>query len=143
MKGCRTRRRRRRSAAQFADHWSIPTPFSYVEVPTTAYIYTCRVTHRLCASASTNGSFPINGSSASHKRPFRKQGAPDAEHVVVIMGSGAVTMSETVHYMTQTQGKKVGVLKVRKRDLFIDNLLVRIHLIIKMILVDRPCAMGL
>ena len=29
------------------------------------------------------------------------------------MGSGAVTMSETVHYMTQTQGKKVGVLKVR------------------------------
>jgi len=25
---------------------------------------------------------------------------------------------------------------------FIDNLLVRIHLIIEMILVDRPCAMG-
>jgi len=29
-----------------------------------------------------------------------------------------------------------------ERELFIDNLLVRIHLIIKMILVDRPCAMG-
>ena len=29
------------------------------------------------------------------------------------------------------------------REFFIDNLLVRIHLIIEMILVDRPCAMGL
>ena len=29
-----------------------------------------------------------------------------------------------------------------EREFFIDNLLVRIHLIIKMILVDRPCAMG-
>ena len=28
------------------------------------------------------------------------------------------------------------------RDYFIDNLLVRIDLIIEMILVDRPCAMG-
>ena len=27
-------------------------------------------------------------------------------------------------------------------EFFIDNLLVRIHLIIEMILVDRPCAMG-
>ena len=30
----------------------------------------------------------------------------------------------------------------RERDFFIDNLLVRIHLIIEIILVDRPCAMG-
>ena len=29
-----------------------------------------------------------------------------------------------------------------ERDFLIDNLLVRIHLIIVMILVDRPCAMG-
>jgi len=29
-----------------------------------------------------------------------------------------------------------------QREFFIDNLLVRIHLIIEMILVDRPCAMG-
>ena len=31
---------------------------------------------------------------------------------------------------------------LEERDLFIDNLLVRIHLIIERILVDRPCAMG-
>jgi len=29
-----------------------------------------------------------------------------------------------------------------EREFFIDNLLVRIHLIIEIILVDRPCAMG-
>ena len=29
-----------------------------------------------------------------------------------------------------------------EREFCIDNLLVRIHLIIEMILVDRPCAMG-
>jgi len=29
-----------------------------------------------------------------------------------------------------------------EREFFIDHLLIRIHLIIKMILVDRPCAMG-
>ena len=30
-----------------------------------------------------------------------------------------------------------------EREFFIDNLLIQIHLIINMILVDRPCAMGL
>ena len=28
----------------------------------------------------------------------------------------------------------------KEREFFIDNLLVQIHLVIKMILVDRPCA---
>ena len=31
---------------------------------------------------------------------------------------------------------------IPEREFFIDNLLVPIHLIIEMILVDRPCAMG-
>ena len=30
----------------------------------------------------------------------------------------------------------------REREFFIVNLLVRLHLIVEMILVDRPCAMG-
>ena len=33
------------------------------------------------------------------------------------------------------------VLSLKEKEFFIDNLLVRIHLIIEMILVDRPCAM--
>ena len=32
--------------------------------------------------------------------------------------------------------------QVREREIFVDNLLVRVHMIIEMILVDRPCATG-
>lgn len=43
---------------------------------------------------------------------FQYVGAPDAERVVVLMGSGAETAHETVEYLTE-KGEKVGVLKVR------------------------------
>jgi pyruvate-ferredoxin/flavodoxin oxidoreductase len=39
-------------------------------------------------------------------------GAPDAERVIVLMGSGCETAHETVDYLLQ-QGERVGVLKVR------------------------------
>src|ERR1700744_3690735 len=45
-------------------------------------------------------------------RLFQYEGAPDAEHVIIIMGSGGETVHETVDHLT-AQGKKVGVLKVR------------------------------
>ncbi|MCK4958605.1 MAG: pyruvate:ferredoxin (flavodoxin) oxidoreductase, partial [Planctomycetes bacterium] len=43
---------------------------------------------------------------------FDYVGAPDAEKVIIIMGSGAETTHETVDYLT-AKGEKVGVLKVR------------------------------
>lgn len=43
---------------------------------------------------------------------FDYAGAPDAERVIVIMGSGAETAQETADYLV-AQGEKVGVLKVR------------------------------
>ena len=43
---------------------------------------------------------------------FDYEGAPDAERVIVLMGSGAETAHETVDYLT-ARGEKVGVLKVR------------------------------
>ena len=43
---------------------------------------------------------------------FDYVGAPDAERVIVMMGSGAETAQETVEYLTR-QGEKVGLLKVR------------------------------
>ncbi len=43
---------------------------------------------------------------------FDYVGAPDAERVVVVMGSGAETVHEVVEYLVE-QGEKVGVLKVR------------------------------
>ena len=43
---------------------------------------------------------------------FDYHGAPDADRVVVVMGSGCETAQETVDYLT-ARGEKVGVLKVR------------------------------
>jgi pyruvate-ferredoxin/flavodoxin oxidoreductase len=43
---------------------------------------------------------------------YEYHGAPDAERVVIVMGSGAETIHETVDYLN-AQGQKVGVLKVR------------------------------
>jgi pyruvate-ferredoxin/flavodoxin oxidoreductase len=43
---------------------------------------------------------------------FDYTGAPDAERVIVLMGSGAESTQETVEYLTK-RGEKAGVLKVR------------------------------
>ena len=43
---------------------------------------------------------------------FDYLGAPDAEKVIILMGSGAEAAHETVEYLT-ARGEKVGVLKVR------------------------------
>jgi len=43
---------------------------------------------------------------------FQYLGAPDAERVVIMMGSGAETMDETVSYLA-SRGEKVGMIKVR------------------------------
>ena len=45
-------------------------------------------------------------------RLFEYAGAPDAERVVIVMGSGADVVEETVDYLVK-KGEKVGVLKVR------------------------------
>jgi len=45
-------------------------------------------------------------------RLFDYVGAPDADKVIVIMGSGAETVHETVEYLT-ARGEKVGLVKVR------------------------------
>ncbi|MCK6624236.1 MAG: pyruvate:ferredoxin (flavodoxin) oxidoreductase [Anaerolineae bacterium] len=59
-------------------------------------------------------------------RLFDYVGAPDAEHVVVVMGSAAETMHEVVEYLA-AQGEKVGLIKVRlyhpfAADAFINTL---------------------
>lgn len=44
---------------------------------------------------------------------FDYYGAPDAKRVVILMGSGAETVQETVDYMSERLEEKVGVIKVR------------------------------
>ncbi|MFP4444063.1 MAG: pyruvate:ferredoxin (flavodoxin) oxidoreductase, partial [Spirochaetia bacterium] len=54
---------------------------------------------------------------------FDYYGAPDAERVVVLMGSSSGTMEETVEYLNE-QGEKVGVVKVHLyRPFSIDHLI--------------------
>ena len=43
---------------------------------------------------------------------FNYYGAPDAEQVIIAMGSVCDTIEETIDYML-AQGKKVGLVKVR------------------------------
>nr|CCA61743.1 pyruvate ferredoxin oxidoreductase [Chlamydomonas reinhardtii] len=45
-------------------------------------------------------------------KPYEYVGAPDADKVIVLMGSGSAAVEEAVNYL-DAQGKKVGVLKVR------------------------------
>jgi pyruvate-ferredoxin/flavodoxin oxidoreductase len=47
-----------------------------------------------------------------HYHLFDYAGAPDAERVIILMGSGAETTQATAEYLI-AQGEKVGVLKVR------------------------------
>jgi len=43
---------------------------------------------------------------------FQYEGAPDAEYVIILMGSGCETVHETVQYLVE-KGEKVGLIKVR------------------------------
>lgn len=45
-------------------------------------------------------------------KPFDYYGAPDAERVIIAMGSGCDTIEETVNYLVD-KGEKVGLIKVR------------------------------
>ncbi len=44
---------------------------------------------------------------------FEYVGAPDAESVVIVMGSGAETVQETAQYLIDKENAKIGVVKVR------------------------------
>ncbi len=65
-------------------------------------------------------------------------GAPDAERIVILMGSGAETVEETINYLV-SKGEKVGAIKVRLyRPFSIDNFINAIPSTVKSITVlDR------
>ncbi|MCE5323876.1 pyruvate:ferredoxin (flavodoxin) oxidoreductase [bacterium] len=69
---------------------------------------------------------------------FEYVGAPDAERVIVLMGSGAETAHETVDYMT-AKGEKVGIIKVRLyRPFSVEHLIAALPASVKKIAVlDR------
>lgn len=54
----------------------------------------------------------VNAEIGTDYKLFNYYGAPDAEHVIIAMGSVNDTIEETIDYML-AQGKKVGLVKVR------------------------------
>ncbi len=54
----------------------------------------------------------INAKIGTNYQLFNYYGAPDAEHVIVAMGSVCDTIEETIDYLV-SQGQKVGLIKVR------------------------------
>ena len=54
----------------------------------------------------------VNAKIGTDYKLFNYHGAPDAEHVIIAMGSVCDTIDETIDYM-QKSGEKVGVVKVR------------------------------
>jgi pyruvate-ferredoxin/flavodoxin oxidoreductase len=70
---------------------------------------------------------------------FEYEGAPDADRVVVLMGSGAETAAETAHYLAD-KGEKVGILKVRLyRPFSVQHFLQALPPTVKMITVLDRC----
>lgn len=73
-----------------------------------------------------------------HHQLMSYSGAADAERIIVVMGSGAKTVANTVDYLTQ-QGEKVGVIEVHLyRPFAIDNFIKLLPATVKKIAVlDR------
>jgi len=70
---------------------------------------------------------------------FDYSGAPDAERVIVIMGSGADTAEETANYLA-AQGEKVGVIKVHLfRPFSVKHFLKAVPPTVKMLAVLDRC----
>ena len=70
---------------------------------------------------------------------FDYVGAPDAERVIVIMGSGDEAVEETVHYLN-ARGEKVGLLKIRLyRPFAVDHFLAALPASVRRIAVLDRC----
>ncbi|AFZ56372.1 pyruvate:ferredoxin (flavodoxin) oxidoreductase [Anabaena cylindrica FACHB-243] len=68
--------------------------------------------YNACADIVQNIMDKFGQRTGRYYKLYEYHGVPDAERVIVIMGSGCETVHETVDYLNQ-QGEKVGVLKVR------------------------------
>ena len=55
----------------------------------------------------------VNEKIGTNYKLFNYYGAPDATHVIVAMGSVCDTIEETIDYLNEKEGTKLGLVKVR------------------------------
>ena len=55
----------------------------------------------------------FNNNFSENYHPFDFYGAPDAEYIIIAMGSVCLSIEEAVDYLNKTQNRKVGLIKVR------------------------------
>ena len=55
----------------------------------------------------------VNAKIGTDYKLFNYYGAPDADHVIIAMGSACDTIEETIDYLNSTTGSKLGLVKVR------------------------------
>ncbi len=89
----------------------------------------------------------VNKKIGTNYKLFNYYGAPDAEHVIIAMGSVCDTIEETIDYLAKAEGAKLGLIKVRLyRPFCADKLIEAIPDTVKQISVlDRtkePGALG-
>ncbi len=65
-----------------------------------------------CPAMVQNAMDKVGELTGRYYKLFEYHGDPDAERIIILMGSGCETVHETVDFLT-AQGEKVGVLKVR------------------------------
>lgn len=68
--------------------------------------------YNACASIVQRVMDKFGETTGRHYQIFEYHGAPDAERVIILMGSGCEAVHETVDYLN-SRGEKLGVLKVR------------------------------
>ncbi len=88
----------------------------------------------------------VNAEIGTDYKLFNYYGAPDAEQVIVAMGSVCDTIEETIDYLT-AQGKKVGLVKVRlyrpfSVDAFVDAIPSTVKKITVLDRTKEPGALG-
>jgi len=72
----------------------------------------CNPFYAKCADITAKVMEKFGNITGREYKPFQYVGAPDAERVVILMGSGCETAHEAVEHLNE-RGEKVGVLKVR------------------------------
>ncbi len=55
----------------------------------------------------------VNKKIGTNYKPFNYYGAPDADHVIIAMGSVCDTIEETIDFLNKEYGAKLGLVKVR------------------------------